>query len=150
MVVNSGISSASIPGHASICSTCQSFKDWYAEGEELASRQQFQKALRCFEEASILEPDSLSAVLYRGVCLIHLNQPQKALNILKALLEQEPDHSQGWLFYGVALHRLGQYEAAYASYQKALGQTPRSGIMARLRHRLQQWVSRLGLNSLAI
>jgi tetratricopeptide (TPR) repeat protein len=98
MVVNSGISSASIPGHASICSTCQSFKDWYAEGEELASRQQFQKALRCFEEASILEPDSSSAVLYRGVCLIHLNQPQKALNILKALLEQEPDHSQGWLF----------------------------------------------------
>jgi tetratricopeptide (TPR) repeat protein len=143
MVSGSGVLSVPTPDRCALCNACQSFEDWYMRGEELAARQEFQKALRCFEEALILAPEHVSSLLYQAVCLIHLNQPQKALTITTSLLERVTDNAQVHLFHGVALHRLGQYEAAYASYDRAVGQTPRVGLWDRLRHlahRLQNLV----------
>ena len=145
MVFRSGVSSAPAPDHSALCHTCQSFDDWYSRGEALANQQEFQQALRCFEEAAILMPDNLSAVLYQAVCLIHLDQPQRALGLTEILLAQDPNHSQGWLFRGVALHRLGQYKAAYASYDKAVGKTPQVGLMDRLRYWLKHLVPHLSV-----
>jgi tetratricopeptide (TPR) repeat protein len=134
MVSRSGVLCAPTPDHCDLCNACQSFGDWYMQGEEMAARQEFEKALRCFEEALILEPEHVSSLLYQAVCLIHLDQPQRALTITTSLLERASDNAQVHLFHGVALHRLGQYQAAYASYDRAVGQTPRVGLWDRLRH----------------
>ncbi len=92
------------------------FQQWYGEGERLANAGDYDRALRCFEEAAILAPDQVTALVYQAVCLIHLGQPQQALGVAEQILAIAPDHSQGWLYRGVALHRLGQYQEAYASY----------------------------------
>ncbi len=95
------------------------FEHWYAQGERDANAGRYASALRCFEEASLLQPRQPDAWLYQVVCLIHLERPQAALAIADKLLNDVPDHAQGWLFRGVALHRLGRYGAAYASYDQA-------------------------------
>ncbi|OKH50812.1 hypothetical protein NIES30_01635 [Phormidium tenue NIES-30] len=92
------------------------FQQWYGEGERLADAGAYDRALRCFEEAAILIPGQVTALVYQAVCLIHLGQPQQALAVAERVLAIAPDHSQGWLYRGVALHRLGQYKEAYASY----------------------------------
>ncbi|MFQ4140254.1 tetratricopeptide repeat protein [Nodosilinea sp. PGN35] len=93
-----------------------SFERWYREGEALANAGDYARALRCFEEAAILAPDQMTALVYQAVCLIHLGQPQRALAVAEKVLAIAPDHPQGWLYRGVALHRLGHYKDAYASY----------------------------------
>ncbi|MBD2107169.1 tetratricopeptide repeat protein [Nodosilinea sp. FACHB-13] len=92
------------------------FQQWYGEGEKLADAGDYDRALRCFEEAAILAPDQVTALVYQAVCLIHLGQPQQALGVADRILAIAPDHPQGWLYRGVALHRLGQYKEAYTSY----------------------------------
>lgn len=92
------------------------FQQWYGEGERLADAGAYDRALRCFEEAAILAPDQIAALVYQAVCLIHLGQPQQALGVAERVLAIAPDHPQGWLYQGVALHRLGRYKEAYASY----------------------------------
>ncbi|MBD1917149.1 MULTISPECIES: tetratricopeptide repeat protein [Cyanophyceae] len=92
------------------------FQQWYGEGERLADAGAYDRALRCFEEAAILAPDQVTALVYQAVCLIHLGQPQQALEVAERILAIAPDHPQGWLYQGVALHRLGRYKEAYASY----------------------------------
>jgi tetratricopeptide (TPR) repeat protein len=94
------------------------FQRWYAEGDSLANGGHYDRALRCFEEASILDPNNADALVYQAVCLIHLEQPQPALTVAEQVLAIAPDHPQGWLYRGVALHRLGRYKAAYASYAR--------------------------------
>ena len=93
-----------------------SFQRWYDEGEKLANAKAYERALRCFEEAAIIDPKSVPALVYQAVCLIHLGQPQQALALAEQVLAIAPDHAQGWLFRGVALHRLGRYSEAYACY----------------------------------
>lgn len=95
-----------------------SFQRWYGEGELLANAEDYGRALRCFEEAAILAPDQMAALVYQAVCLIHLGQPQRALQVAERILAIAPDHPQGWLYRGVALHRLGHYQDAYASYRQ--------------------------------
>lgn len=92
------------------------FQQWYGEGERLANAGAYHRALRCFEEAAILAPDRVTALVYQAVCFIHLGQPQQALEVVERILAIAPDHPQGWLYRGVALHRLGHYKEAYASY----------------------------------
>ena len=92
------------------------FQQWYGQGEKLADAGAYDRALRCFEEAAILAPDQVTALVYQAVCLIHLGQPQQALEVAERILAIAPDHPQGWLYQGVALHRLGRYKEAYASY----------------------------------
>jgi tetratricopeptide (TPR) repeat protein len=96
----------------------KSFQDWYAQGEAHANDEAYGKALRCFEEALLLKPGDAEALLYQGVCLIHLDKPQRALAVLDTLVAQHPSHGQGWVFRGVALHRLGRYKEAYQCYDR--------------------------------
>ncbi|MBW4482894.1 MAG: tetratricopeptide repeat protein [Tildeniella torsiva UHER 1998/13D] len=93
-----------------------SFGQWYGEGEALANAGAYERALRCFQEAAILAPDQVAALVYQAVCLIHLEQPRQALDVAEQILAIAPDHPQGWLYQGVAQQRLGDYKKAYASY----------------------------------
>lgn len=95
-----------------------SFRQWYGEGEALANAGAYERALRCFQEAAILAPDQVAALVYQAVCLIHLEQPQQALDVAEQILAIAPNHPQGWLYRGVAHHRLGSYKEAYASYAR--------------------------------
>jgi tetratricopeptide (TPR) repeat protein len=95
-----------------------SFQHWYDKGETLANAAAYGRALRCFEEATILEPEAIAALVYQAVCLIHLEQPEQALAVTDRVLAIAPDHPQGWLYRGVAQHRLGRYRDAYASYER--------------------------------
>jgi tetratricopeptide (TPR) repeat protein len=95
-----------------------SFRQWYGEGEALANAGAYERALRCFQEASILSPDQVAALVYQAVCLIHLEQPQQALDVAEQVLAIAPEHPQGWLYRGVAHQRLGDYPKAYASYAR--------------------------------
>ncbi|PSR19510.1 hypothetical protein C8255_01705 [filamentous cyanobacterium CCP3] len=93
-----------------------SFQRWYGEGERLANAGAYERALRCFEEAAIVDPQAVSALIYQAVCLIHLGQPKQGLALTEQVLAIAPDHAQGWLFRGVALHRVGRYPEAYRCY----------------------------------
>jgi tetratricopeptide (TPR) repeat protein len=95
-----------------------SFQRWYDDGEALANTGSYDRALRCFEEASILAPARTEALVYQAVCLIHLGRPQRALAVADQVLAIDPSHPQGWLYRGVALHRLGRYRECYASYAR--------------------------------
>lgn len=94
------------------------FQRWYGEGERLANAGTYDRALRCFEEAVILAPDQVTALVYQAVCLIHLGRPQQALGVAEQILAIAPNHPQGWLYRGVALYRLGRYKEAYACYDQ--------------------------------
>ena len=63
-----------------------SFQHWYDKGETLANAAAYERALRCFEEATILEPDAIAALVYQAVCLIHLEQPAQALGVADRIL----------------------------------------------------------------
>ncbi|MGB3137704.1 MAG: tetratricopeptide repeat protein [Nodosilinea sp.] len=95
-----------------------SFYRWYTEGEALANAGAYDRALRCFEEAAVVCPEEVTALVYQAVCLIHLGHPDRALALADRVLAIAPDHSQGWLFRGVALHRLERYRDAYACYAR--------------------------------
>ncbi len=92
------------------------FRQWYAQGDRWATEGVYDRALCCFEEAAVLAPEDIEALVYQAVCLIHLELPQRALAVAGRVLAIAPDHPQGWLYRGVALHRLGRYKEAYASY----------------------------------
>ncbi len=94
------------------------FRQWFAQGDRWATSGVYDRALRCFEEAAILAPENVEALVYQAVCLIHLELPQQALAVAEQVLAIAPDHPQCWLYRGVALHRLGRYEEAYASYAR--------------------------------
>ena len=96
----------------------EAFQHWYAEGETLANAGAYERARRCFEEAAIVAPGNVSALVYQAVCFIHLGQLDQALALADRVLAIAPDHAQGWLYRGVALHRLGRYQEAYACYAR--------------------------------
>ena len=91
---------------------------WFVQGESLANKGDYDRALRCFEEAAILSPGDGETLVYQAVCLIHLEQPQRALAVADQVLAIAPHHPQGWLYRGVALHRMGRYKESYACYAR--------------------------------
>jgi len=107
---------AALPTPTQSSQGSHSFQDWYGEGDALANAGTYDRALRCFEEATILVPDAIAALVYQAVCLIHLEQPGLALAMTDRILAIAPEHPHGWLYRGVAQHRLGRYKEAYASY----------------------------------
>jgi tetratricopeptide (TPR) repeat protein len=104
---------------------CFAAQEWYSRGEQYALKQDYLKALRCFEEASILSATHEESLVYQIVCWLHLDSPDKALAIADKLLGQNSTYARGWLFRGVALHRLGRYAEAYSSYDQACNQSSR-------------------------
>ncbi|ASC70444.1 hypothetical protein XM38_013830 [Halomicronema hongdechloris C2206] len=93
---------------------------WFQRGVLLANSQQYAEALVDFEATLALFPTLIEALLYQGVCRLHLRQPAAALASCDRILTLVPHHTQALLFRGVALQQLGQYRQAYAVYDQAL------------------------------
>ena len=118
MTITSTQAVSSAPRSQTASPLDSSFDQWFAQGEDLANQGDYDRALRCFEEAAILNPNHSETLIYQAVCLIHLEQPQRALAVADQVLAIAPHHPQGWLYRGVALHRLGRYKESYACYQR--------------------------------
>lgn len=116
MTIITAQAASSVPRSRAASPLDSSFDQWFAQGESLANAGAYDRALRCFEEAAILNPNDSETLVYQAVCLIHLEQPQRALAVADQVLAIAPHHPQGWLYRGVALHRLGRYKESYACY----------------------------------
>lgn len=82
-------------------------------------------ALKSFQEAIKINPQSTSAWKNRGDALFYLERYRAAIAAYDKALHISPNNSQVWAGRGEALYRLERFEAAVTAYNKALQLSPK-------------------------
>lgn len=80
----------------------------------------YEEALQYFERSLKVHPADPSALVFKGVVLIHLSQHEEALAALDQALQLSPRHSEALVFRGAALNHLHRYNECYESYEQVL------------------------------
>ena len=93
-------------------------------GRALAKSQQFDEALRKFQNAAELDPNSPNPLLNAGDLLYELGQFPMAAEKYEAALRIEPSNAQAWFVLGNCLFQLDLNDGALLSYRQALELKP--------------------------
>ncbi|MGD8321389.1 MAG: tetratricopeptide repeat protein [Gemmatimonadota bacterium] len=90
-----------------------------ARGVSAWERDDFESALRTFEE--VLEEHPFYADVHNkaGLCLAMLNRPEEALKHFDAALERNPAYAEAHLNRGIILNELGRHEEAQEAFTRA-------------------------------
>jgi tetratricopeptide (TPR) repeat protein len=135
------LASASLHGVnyiADIDTTCtkplkqKKYQDYVAEGKELQSKEQLDKALQSYQQALTLRPKEYQSCIELGNCLLtlgnkffDLHQSENALTAFKAILEISSEIPA--VHHNIAFtmaEQTGEFAQAIKHYQKALDGNP--------------------------
>jgi tetratricopeptide (TPR) repeat protein len=89
-------------------------------GSILFSRRKFDLALKCFERAIELRPDSSEAWSNKGITLNNLSRHEEALKAAEKAIELKPDNINAWFNKCASLFYLGRYDEALKTAEKAI------------------------------
>jgi tetratricopeptide (TPR) repeat protein len=82
---------------------------------------QYNQAVQAYRRAVELNYDLAPARFNLGSLLLEINQPQLAANEFAAYTLLKPEQVEGWVRRGMAEWRARNWDAAYESFQKAVG-----------------------------
>lgn len=93
--------------------------DWYRLALGMREAGLYEDALKCFEKALEIEPDSPVALSNQGLILTDLGKPREAIAVLRKALERNPEFADAMLNLGRALHYAEEYQEAARCYEEA-------------------------------
>lgn len=82
------------------------FSACYAEGLDLAGREQYALAMHAFEEAVALKPTSPEAMFNLGACYDATGDPLRAISIYRQVLKVRPEDSDCYANLGTAFIKM--------------------------------------------
>ncbi len=98
------------------------------QGLEKLDRQNYQEALKDFNQALALDPSHENTRISRGDLLLQKREYQKAIADYTEAIEQNPTFAYTYLSRGQAYEALGKYQEAIADYTQALEIYPEDGF----------------------
>jgi tetratricopeptide (TPR) repeat protein len=90
------------------------------KGQALLNLDSAEPALKCFEEALVLEPNNAEAFVRRGMALEKLQDWEQALESYDRAIESDQSMTVAYLYRGGVCNRLQRYREALESYEQAL------------------------------
>lgn len=103
---------------------------WNKKGIDLFKADKLEDALRCFDQAILLDPDSVRALYNKAMTLDDLGRHDSALSCYSRTLEIDPSLAGAWLNKGALLNQMGQMgqtkilEEAAVCFDKAVELDP--------------------------
>ncbi len=91
-----------------------------AEGQSLADGGEFDKAVKCFETALVLQPDSADALAKMGAVFDKLGRADEALQCYDRAIALDESMTIAYLNKGGLFNRLARYDEALRCYEQAL------------------------------
>ncbi|WP_051035393.1 tetratricopeptide repeat-containing S1 family peptidase [Crinalium epipsammum] len=114
-----------IPTEAVANSTApKSAAEWLKIGNDFYISQQYEAALKGYDQALKIEPKYVLAWLYKGSLLLELKRYQEAVSNYDRALQFKPDSTVALSNRGLALDHIQKYEEAIASFDKAIKLQP--------------------------
>ncbi len=101
-----------------------SVEAWLALGRSRGERQPIEHALHCFEQAHLLEPLNVEAIIGKASCLNQLRQPIAAITLTAPLLESAPNSPEAWFQHASGLAALERFPDAVAALEQVLNLEP--------------------------
>ncbi|MFZ3165997.1 MAG: tetratricopeptide repeat protein [Candidatus Methanoperedens sp.] len=95
-------------------------EDYINHGSILLLRKKFDLALKSFEKAIEIKPDSSEAWSNKCITLNNLGRYDEALKAAEKVMELKPDSSEAWSNKGITLNNLGRYDEALKAAKKAI------------------------------
>jgi tetratricopeptide (TPR) repeat protein len=118
------------------------FEGLYAQAISAAAAQDFERAIRLYDQAVALNPSHAEAHYKRGNALRNLGQLDAALASYDRAIERKPDYAYAYCNRGVVQHSLGFMAASLSSYDQAIVLDPADAMTHYNRALLMQDCSR--------
>ncbi len=99
-------------------------EEWLSEGHAFIKLKYFDKALRAYEQAVLLDPEDNSAQIYKSYALSKLGRYAEALELCERVMRLTPSYAFAYTNKGYALDGLKRYEEAIDSCKFALDLDP--------------------------
>lgn len=100
----------------------------HKKANELQDAQEFERALKAFDEALEQAPNNPDILSHRGVLYLHLNLKKKCLDDLNKAKEIEPDYSYRYASLAYALDFFGDLDGAIEQYEIAVKLDPEDAV----------------------
>lgn len=101
-------------------STCTTYPDLMGQGIAFNGLEQYYESVKCFKEATKLNPKSHQAWSSHGYALVYAGENQRAITSFSKALGLFPKYPRGWRGKGLALAHSGSYPEALTAFNKAL------------------------------
>ncbi len=103
----------------------KSRREWLLEGNAQYQKQDYQRALECYEQAIQLEPNHANSYQSKGNALRGLGQASSALAAYERAIGLSPKQAMYHAGKGWALVDLHEYDKALQAFEEALNCSPR-------------------------
>ncbi|MCX8173529.1 MAG: tetratricopeptide repeat protein [Thermoplasmata archaeon] len=97
---------------------------WIYRGNLRFESEDFDGAIKCYNEALKLSPDNVAALYNKANALLQIGRNEEALRILEKLVKNNPDIEEIWNNLGNIYARRGKVEEAVKAYTKAIELNP--------------------------
>lgn len=104
-------------------------EDWINKGLSLASLYCYREAIITFDQALLLNPRSIKALIHKGVSLMSSGKILEAISCLDECITIEPYNWEPWLYMGDAHSKLGNNFEALLCFDRALELTDENAII---------------------
>jgi tetratricopeptide (TPR) repeat protein len=105
------------------------FDGLYAQAGSAAAAQDFERAIRLYDQAVALNPLHAEAHYKRGNALRSLGRLDAALASYDRAIERKPDYAYAYCNRGVVQHSLGLMAASLSSYDQAIALDPADAMV---------------------
>jgi Flp pilus assembly protein TadD, contains TPR repeats len=98
--------------------------EWLQKGWEFRNKQEYDKAIECYDKAIELNPEDEGAWLWKGNVLGKLQNYEESLACYDKILELNPKNEYAWRWKGAILAQLQRYEESLMFYDKVIELNP--------------------------
>jgi CHAT domain-containing protein/tetratricopeptide (TPR) repeat protein len=99
---------------------CSTYQDWMGQGIALNGLEQYHESIKCFKEATKLNPKCHQAWSNHGYALIYAGENQDAITSFCKALGLSSKYPRAWRGKGIAIAHLGNHLEAITPFEKAL------------------------------
>jgi len=93
---------------------------WVRKGIMLRSLGKYNEAIRCYDKAIEISPDSSGNWVNKGFCYYIRGRYKETLSCLDKALEIDPNDSDNWTLKGHTFQKMSDFKKAISCYDKAL------------------------------
>lgn len=90
------------------------------QGKDLIKKGDYQSALKCFDEALLLNQQDVMALVNKGIALGKLRKVNEEISAYDKAIDLDPDNFLAWYNKGVALGKLDKHSEALEIFKKVL------------------------------
>lgn len=97
---------------------------WNNKANELLNKGMYDEAVKCYDKAIAIDPNSSALWNNKGVALHDMGEADKALECYNKSIGIDSDNAIAWIGRGAVLHGLKKYNEALVCYNKAIEINP--------------------------